>query len=268
MTENQTASGEAPLSPVIELAGADIVALRDGALRVLEKVQWTVRAGEFWVVAGQQQTGKSDLLMTAAGLLLPASGACRVFGCDTKNFGEAQLAERLRVGFVFPGGQLFRQLTVAENVALPLRYHKDLSAAEVAAEVAALLERLELTPLAQSLPADLAAHWRLRAALARALILRPELLVLDHPLGGLGARHREWLRQFLDRLWRGQVWPDGRPMTLVVSADDLRPWADGDKRFAVLHEKTFSVVGSWPEVACAQNLAVKELLAEPAGAMN
>jgi len=250
---------------VIEMRGADVGAMRDVTLTVVADVNWSVQTGEFWVVAGQQLSGKSDLLMLAAGLMTPQRGSCRVFGSDTEAFGEAQIAERLRVGFVFAGGQLFNPLTVAENVALPLRYQKNLSAEEAASVVEALLEMLELTPFANFLPANLAANWRQRAALARALVLKPELLLLDNPLARLGGRHRQWLLQFLDQLWRGHEWFGGRPMTLVATTDDLRPWRDAKKKFAVLHEKSFAVVGFWDDLALAPSHAVKELLAEPAG---
>lgn len=249
---------------VIEMRGAEITALRDTTLAVLENVDWSVSAGEFWVVAGAQRSGKSDLLMHAAGLMVPARGKCFVLGCDTESFGEAQIAERLRVGFVFAGGKLFNQLTVAENVALPLRYQKDfLPEAEVADEVGALLETLELAPFAGSTPPNLAANWRQRAALARALVLKPELLLLDQPLAGLGGRHRQWLLSFLDRLWRGHEFFGGRPMTIVATTDDLRFWAQPDRKFAVLDEIKFSALGRWDDVKNAGHRAVKELLAEP-----
>ena len=251
---------------VVELHGASVTTLRDTTLAVLENVGWSVLPGEFWVVAGQPQSGKSDLLMTAAGLLLPARGNCRVFGCDTNSFGEAQLAERLRVGLVFAGGQLFNQLTIAENVALPLRYQKNLSATEVARDVETLLEMLELTPFADRTPANLAVQWRSRTALARALILKPELLLLDNPLAGLGTRARQWLLIFLDQLWRGHEWFGGQPMTMVATTDDLRPWRHPARKFAVLDEKKFSTLGAWSEVEADRSLAVKELLAEPASA--
>ncbi len=254
-------------STVIEMRDAAISTLRDSSLTVVENVNWSVASGEFWVVAGQQQSGKSDLLMTAAGLLLPSRGSCRVFGCETDSFGEAQLAERLRVGFVFAGGKLFSQLTVAENVALPLRYQKNLSDGEVAREVETLLEIMELTPFANLTSNNLAANWRQRAALARALILKPELLLLDQPLGGLGARHRQWLLHFLEQLQRGHEWLGGQPLTIIASTDDLRAWRNPQRKFAVLDEKTFSVLGLWNETEFAQNTAVKELLAEPTGAI-
>jgi len=245
---------------VIEMRGVNIGA---AARPAANDVNWSVRPGEFWVVAGQQQSGKSNLLMHAAGLTPPAQGGCRVFGCATDSFDDAHLAERLRAGFVFAGGKLFNHLTVAENVALPLRYQKNLTAAAAAGEVGALLKLLELGPFADATPANLAVNWRQRAALARALVLKPELLLLDSPLAGLGVPHRRWLQAFLDRLWRGHEWLGGRPLTLAVTTDDLRPWRHPDRKFAVLDEQTFTVLGSWREVESAQIRTVKDLLAEP-----
>src|SRR6516162_8086233 len=151
---------------VIEMRDANITALRDASLAVLENVNWSVQAGDFWVVAGQQHSGKSDLMLHAAGLMMPVRGNCRVFGSDTKAFDETQIDERLRVGFVFADGKLFNHLTVAGNVALPLSYHKNLTSEEAASAVERLLELLELAPFANTTPANLPANWRQRAALA------------------------------------------------------------------------------------------------------
>jgi len=248
---------------VIEMKGVNITSLHDTSTVVVADANWSVQPGEFWVVAGQQHSGKSDLLLHAAGLMVPAQGSCQVFGCETANFGESQIADRLRVGFVFAGGKLFSQLTVAENVALPLRYQKNLTAEESARAVEIVLELFELMPFASITPANLAGNWRQRAALARALVLKPELLLLDNPLGGLGARHRQWLLRFLDQLAAGHEFFGGRPMTLVVTTDDLRAWQHPKRKFAVLDEQVLSVLGSWSELEAARHSAVKELLAEP-----
>jgi ABC-type sulfate/molybdate transport systems ATPase subunit len=138
-----------------------------------------------------------------------------------------------------------------------------LSEAETARAVESLLEMLELTPFAHATPPNLAANWRQRVALARTLILQPELLLLDQPLAGLGARHRQWLLQFLDQLWRGHKFFGGRPMTMVATTDDLRFWAHPHRKFAVLDEMKFAVIGDWMKVKNAGHRAVKELLAEP-----
>jgi ABC-type lipoprotein export system ATPase subunit len=105
----------------------------DASLTVVEDVNWSVAPGEFWVVAGQQHSGKSDLLMHAAGLDDAGAGSCKSCSAATPTLlARRNWPERLRVGFVFAGGQLFNQLTLAENVALPLRYQKNLTAAEAA----------------------------------------------------------------------------------------------------------------------------------------
>jgi ABC-type transporter Mla maintaining outer membrane lipid asymmetry ATPase subunit MlaF len=252
---------EATFNPaVLEMLGASIVALRDTSVTLVEDVNWSVLPGEFWVVAGQQRSGKSDLLFHAAGLMSPVRGVCRVFGTDTREFEESQLGDRLRVGMVFADGKLFGRLTVAENVALPLRYHRDLTDAEAARAVEVLLDLLELSPFARLYPGNLSANWRLRAALARALVLKPELLLLDNPQAGLGARHWQWLRDFLGQLWRGHEFFGGAPMSVVVATDNLRPWQHPGRKFAVLHEGTFAALGGWEGEAFSRHAAVKDLL--------
>ena len=251
---------EDPNIPAIEMRGVSVTAMRDASFTVVEEMDWSVGTGEFWVVAGQEHSGKSDWLMLAAGLMAPAAGSYKMFGNDTRHFGEAELAERLRVGFIFQGGHLFNQLTVAENLALPLRYQKNFTAAQGAGAVQRLLDLLELTPLADVMPANLAANWRQRAALARALILQPEILLLDNPLAGLGARHLHWWQRFLDHLSRGHEQFDGKPMTIIATADDLRPWQNAWRKFALLADKKLVPLGGWSEMETANNPVVKELL--------
>jgi len=254
---------ENPKIPAIEMRGVSVATMRDVSFTVVEEVNWSVAAGEFWVIAGPQQSGKSDFLMMTAGLMSPVQGSYKLFGMETQSFGEAELAERLRVGFVFEGGHLFNHLTIRENVALPLQYHRDLPSAAVAQETQTLLELMELTPLADITPPNVSNNWLQRAALARALILKPEMLLLDNPLGRLGGRHLPWWLRFLDRLGRGHEWCGGRPMTLVATTDDLRPWQGARRKFALLHDKKFSPLGSWNEVESAKDPVVKELLAVP-----
>jgi putative ABC transport system ATP-binding protein len=252
--------------PVIEMRGVTVGAMRDLTSTVIAGVNWSAAAGEFWIVAGPQQSGKSDFLMLTAGLMAPLAGSYKLFGRETQSFGEAELAQRLRVGLVFEGGQLFNQLTIAENVALPLRYHKDLPPDAVAAAVKSLLDLMELTPLTDVTPANVAANWRQRAALARALALKPELLLLDNPLAGLTARHLQWWLPFLDQLWRGHEFYGGRPMTIVATTDDLRPWESARRKFALLRDGRFVLLGAWGQVEAANDAVVKELLAAPQAA--
>ena len=266
--KNELPGGVAP-QPPIEMRGVSVGAMRDASFTVVEDVNWLVATGEFWVIAGQQHSGKSDFLKMTAGLMAPASGSYKLFGIETQTFGEAELAGRLRVGFVFEGGQLFNHLTIGENVALPLQYHQNLTPDAAAREVQPLLELMELTPLADVMPSSVAANWRQRAALARALILKPEVLLLDNPLSGLGGRHLQWWLRFLDRLWRGHEWSGGRPMTMVATTDDLSRlagWRNDARQFALLKDKRFLALGLWSEVESSNDPDVKELLAVPLAA--
>ncbi len=246
----------------LEMRGVTVSAMREPGAVVAEEVNWTVAPGEFWVIAGPQRSGKSDFLMLAGGLMAPARGSYRFFGEAMPIFEDARLAQRLRLGFVFDGGQLFKHLTLAENIALPLRYHQNLAGADAQPRVEALLELTQLTPWATSTPAEVGRSWQKRAGLARALALRPDMLLLDNPLGGLDARHTAWWLNFLDELSRGHTAFDAKPRTLVATADDLRPWKSDARRFGVLRDRRFSALGGWAEVNEADESLVKDLLAE------
>ena len=260
------AASNAPGLPAMEMRGAVAHSLLDPGVVVAEDVNWTVQAGEFWVVAGPQRGGKTDFLMMAAGLSAPAGGTYRVFDSEMPIFEEGRLPERLRIGFVFDGGKLFNHMTIAENVALPLRYHRSLASRDAEPRVQAMLELTELLPFANSPPAAIARNWQKRAGLARALILQPDVLLLDNPLTGLDARHTSWWLGFLDRLSRGQSGLRDQPMTIIATADDLRAWRGHAQRVACLIGKRLLVLRDWSEADRRGEAAVRDLLnAGPSG---
>jgi ABC-type transporter Mla maintaining outer membrane lipid asymmetry ATPase subunit MlaF len=248
-------------SPVIRMEGVVFGSLRDVSLVVGEEINWVVQSGDFWVVAGLQGAGKSDFLMLTGGLMPPAAGEYWFCGEKMPIFEDARLRERLRLGLVFEGGRLFTQLTVRENVALPLRYHRNLTPAHADAEVQAMLEATELTPFAESTPGVLGRNWQKRVGLARALMLKPELLLVDNPLAGLDLRHANWWLGFLGQLSKGEGPAHGRPMTLVVTAADLRSWKGRARQFALLEKRGFRILGTWTQLETARDELVLELLA-------
>ena len=214
--------------PLIELI--DVEVLDEATGRPLVRgVNWRAVRGEFWVIGGAPGCGKSAWLATAAGLNRPGRGTLRLFGNDLAIASErTQIACRRRLGFVFAhGGRLFNQLTVADNIALPLLYHEDGAPAEWPARVAAALTRAELTAVAHLKPSRLTARLRQRVALMRALIIPTEVLLLDEPLVGAGRHGEEW---WLDVL--GEQQQTG--VTVVVATDDFRPWRAVANRWAVI----------------------------------
>jgi ABC-type transporter Mla maintaining outer membrane lipid asymmetry ATPase subunit MlaF len=149
---------------------------------------------------------------------------------------------------------------VFENVALPLRYHQNRARHEVETDVRAMLSALELLPWAASTPGALPRPWQKRAGLARALMLRPEVLMLDGPLGGLDLRHINWWLNCLGDLARGHALLDRQPLTLIVTADDLRLWRGRASHFAALVNQRLVLLGNWDEMAAQADPAVRLLL--------
>jgi len=245
----------------IEMRGVSVSSMRDLNSVVVEDVNWSVKRGDWWVISGLQGSGKTDFLTLAGGLMAPASGQYCFLGEEMPIFEDDRLKDRLKLGFVFETGQLFNHLTIAENISLPLRYHKNLSMSEVEDELQRLLELTELEPWADSTPGAMARNWQRRAALARSLILRPEVLLLDNPLAGLDLRHRAWWTNLLEQLSRGHEWMDKRPMTLIVTTNDLRLWRGGSRQFALLKDKRFIVLGNWEQVEAASDELVREMRA-------
>jgi phospholipid/cholesterol/gamma-HCH transport system ATP-binding protein len=228
----------------------------------IEGINWRVAGGDFWVIAGLHDSGKSRFLFTAAGMLVPWHGTCRLFGNETAKLSEDELVrERLRVGLVFEnGGRLFQHLSVEQNVALPLCYHQDCDFAEAVDPVNQLLELTGLAEFSRETPSRLNPGWRQRVALARALILRPEVLLLDNPLAGMDPRHVRWWLDFLALLSAGHEWLRGQPMTVVVTTDDFQPWLELSHHFAALHQKQWRVLGTKADLTAHADPSLRELL--------
>ena len=258
---------EAVGGPVIELVNLSVGAGGRPDSAALEGINWRISAGDYWVVGGLPGSGKSDLLATLAGLYRPLGGSLKLFGSDVAELSEdGFVAARLRIGLVFEGGgRLFNQLSVAENVALPLRYHRSQPGVEADKRVKAILDATGLAPWAEHTPGRINLARRQRVALARALAMSPEALLLDNPLGGPGRQEARWWRDFLAQLAGGHPLLRGCPVTLVVACDDLRPWADQGKQFALLKQKRWLAVGGRAELTCGDEPLLHELLATEFG---
>jgi ABC-type transporter Mla maintaining outer membrane lipid asymmetry ATPase subunit MlaF len=211
-------------------------------------------------------TGKTDFLMVAGGITAPHAGEYRLFGEPMPIFEESRQPLRLRLGLVFEGGRLFHQLTVFQNVCLPLRYQRDVPGSEVEEEVAGLLEAMGIAHLSEATPGSLGLGWRKRAALARALVLKPEVLLLDNPLTGLDVPQAQWWVAFLDELARGHPLVGARPITLVISTQDLRPFRLRADHFGVLRGGRLQVLGGRQDLPAAEPELLREVLAEGGGA--
>lgn len=250
--------------PAIAMDNVTVAALRQPDWPLVTAVNWTVTTGAGWVLAGAQKSGKTDFLLTLAGLLAPLEGTCRILGQDTKSLAGSNWQRHQDLGLVSAEGNLFNHLTLAENVALPLSYHKNLSLAAAVRECGELLGRFELTPLANRCPEAVSMDWRKRAALARAMVMEPAILLCDNPLAGLGYRHRQWWLEFFGRRHRGQPAANRPPLTWVATTEELEPWRElADGRFAMLREQEFIILGSGTELEKNRPAKLADWLAGP-----
>lgn len=195
--------------PWIELKG---VGKRYGQQVVLEDARLGVERGQFVAVMGRSGSGKSTLLRLIGGLEAADAGVVRVDGTDLTALTETERARRRRegLGFVFQSFNLIPTLTVAENVELPLELN-GVAAPDVRRRSRALLDELGLAGCARRFPEDISGGEQQRAAIARAVIHEPKLVLADEPTGNLDAETAQHVLLLLRRTCRE------RNATLVVA---------------------------------------------------
>jgi phospholipid/cholesterol/gamma-HCH transport system ATP-binding protein len=158
-----------------------------GRHEVLHDIDLAIARGQTLAIIGESGCGKTVLLKTVIGLLHPTRGAVVFDGQDLARLSERDLArQRIRFGFVFQQAALFDSMTIAQNVAFPLRQHTRKSAAEMEEIVMARLSEVGLPENVRfKKPAELSGGMRKRVGLARALALEPEVVLYDEPTTGL-----------------------------------------------------------------------------------
>jgi sulfate transport system ATP-binding protein len=166
-----------------------------GATPVLKDVSVSIESGSLTALLGPSGGGKSTLLRIIAGLEQPDTGQVTINGVDATRLSP----QRRNVGFVFQHYAAFKHMTVFDNVAFGLQIRKQ-PKEQIRKRVFELLELVHLEQFAKRFPAQLSGGQRQRMALARALAVEPEVLLLDEPFGALDAQVRKELRAWLRRL--------------------------------------------------------------------
>jgi sulfate/thiosulfate transport system ATP-binding protein len=214
-----------------------LVSKRFGDFTALEDVSIDVAKGSLTALLGPSGSGKSTLLRIIAGLEMPDAGTVLLDGSDVT---LARPQDR-GIGFVFQHYAAFAHMSVRENVAFGLRIRKR-PRDEVRAKVDELLELVGLTAWGGQRPAQLSGGQRQRMALARALAVEPQVLLLDEPFGALDATVRAELRRWLRRLH------DEQGVTTVLVTHDQEEAMEVADRIAVMHAGQIEQVGSPREV--------------------
>jgi sulfate/thiosulfate transport system ATP-binding protein len=213
------------------------ISKRFGDFVALEDVSLEVPEGALVALLGPSGSGKSTLLRIVAGLETPDQGVVRIAGNDVTN---ARPQDR-GIGFVFQHYAAFAHMTVWGNVAFGLKIRKR-KPVEVRARVDELLDLVGLTQWAEQRPHQLSGGQRQRMALARALAVEPQVLLLDEPFGALDAKVRAELRRWLRRLH------DEQGVTTVLVTHDQEEAMEVADTIAVMNKARIEQVGAPREV--------------------
>ncbi|HUR91004.1 MAG TPA: ATP-binding cassette domain-containing protein [Ramlibacter sp.] len=213
---------------------------------VHQDLDLTVNPGEVLAIVGGSGTGKTVLLRQILGLESPARGEIKVMGEDVQTLGQRGAASR--IGMLFQHGALFSAFTVLENIEFPLRELKSLPPALVREAAMVKLQMVGLHPEdAEKRPADLSGGMIKRAALARALIMDPPLLLLDEPTAGLDPESSDGFVTLLRSLHREMQ------LTVIMVTHDLDTLFELSTRIAVLAEKRVIIAAPPKEVIAFQH---------------
>jgi len=227
-----------------------------GAHKVLNGINLTVNRGETLAVLGRSGTGKSVLLRLIVGLDKPDSGSIRIGGEDIAGLTIDQLGGiRKKMGFLFQHAALYDSLSVADNVAFPLQHHsKELSKSERSDRVSQLLLEVGLDGNLDRMPSDISGGMQKRVGLARALALKPEILLLDEPTAGLDPISSREIDELILKLQKE------RQMASIVVTHDLFSAKTISNRLALLDQGNVVIEGSFEDLERSDIAFVKEFL--------
>ncbi len=208
---------------VIEISG---LCKSFGENAILKDFSLSVERGKNVVVLGKSGSGKSVLIKCIIGLMKPDSGSIKVLGQNIPELDVDQLDEaRAKIGFLFQSNALYDSMSIRENLEFPLRRHwVDITDEEVDRLVAEALENVDLAHTADMMPAELSGGMLKRIALARTMILRPEVILYDEPTTGLDpvtSREIEQLIIALQKKYKTSSIIISHDMTCVKNTADI-----------------------------------------------
>ena len=226
-----------------------------GKKGVLQGVDLTVERGETMVILGGSGSGKTVLLKHMNGLVGPESGEVFLDGMEISRMEEDALTEvRKRVAMVFQGCALFDSMTIGENISYPLQEHTAMSPEEIRSHMREALSLVGLEGSEELYPAEMSGGMRKRAALARALVLKPEALLYDEPTTGLDPMMTHRINRLIRELQNKLA------VTSIVVTHDLQSAFVVADRLAFLQKGKIRFVGTREEFQASTDLALHEFL--------
>ena len=239
--------------PLVDLAG---VSKSFGDFQVLRGLDLRIFPGETLVIIGRSGTGKSVTIRHIVGLLTPDSGTVRVFDREYSELSWWQRRKQsLRMVYLFQSGALLNWMTVGENVELPVLEHcRSMSAEERHDRVMEKLRLVEMENAVDKYPSEISGGIKKRAALARAIVLDPEIILYDEPTSGLDPVIANTINELINHTRKVL-----KATQVVVTHDMESAYMVGD-RIAMLYEGRIIAEGSPNEIRNSDNAIVQQFI--------
>ena len=224
-------------------------------LKVLDGVNLKIEAGEIIIIMGKSGGGKTVLIKHFIGLLKPDAGQVLIDGEDITLLKGKKLDRiREKFGFLFQGGALFDSMTVLQNITFPLIEKTDLDIETINDRAINVLTHVGLKGAEGKYPAELSGGMKKRVALARALVMEPEILLFDEPTTGLDPIIRASIHQLVKETHKKFGF------TGVIISHEVPGIFEVSDRIAMLHEGKIIEVGSPEEIINSSNPAVRQFV--------
>ncbi len=226
-----------------------------GGKRILNGVSLEIDKGQTFALIGGSGKGKSVLLKHIIGLLKPDSGRIFVENQDISNLRGKKLKElKDRFGVVFQGGALFDSLTVFENVAFPLQEKTKLNALQIRDKVLKELANVGLEEDGEKYPAQISGGMRKRTALARCLIMNPQVILFDEPTTGLDPMTVKSIHRLIKKL------QENRNLTALIISHEIPEIFEIVDRVAMLYNGKIIAIGTPEEIKALKDPLVRQFL--------
>src|SRR6266404_583832 len=258
---------EAPPSPkpsakphLVPVNSSPMIAVRSlakkiGEQEILRGVDLEVARGETLAIIGRSGGGKSVLLKHLVGLMEPDAGEIWIEGQNITGLKERQLgAIRQKIGILFQGAALFDSMTVAENIAFPLREAGERDPRVLREKVREMLDVVELEGQEEKMPVSLSGGMKKRVGLARSIIRRPSCVLYDEPTSGLDPVVADSINRLIRRLQQRFG------MTSIVVTHDMKNAFDVADRIAYLHEGRIYFQGTSSELQQSSDSLIQDFL--------
>jgi phospholipid/cholesterol/gamma-HCH transport system ATP-binding protein len=227
-----------------------------GKQKVLDGLNLDIEEEKTTVIIGRSGGGKSVLLKHIIGLLRPEQGQILIDGTDITKLNDRALNEiRKKFGMLFQEAALFDSMNVGENVAFPLREHTTMKEKEIRETVADRLRSVGLTGVEEKMPSELSGGMRKRVGLARAIAMRPRIVLFDEPTTGLDPIMTEAINRLIIETQKNLN------LTCIVISHDIRSIFDIGHRIAMLYEGKIIENGTPDELQGSQNPVTRQFLA-------